>query len=131
MGMFDNYERLEDEYQPCNMFEYLPWHSHSTMVAGGTYDEVFEVPFPYDDMMESIVVIFRRGETLVLEKNPAEIVANGCSTLIKCHLEPEETALFGGSVLDTLVQSKVVYDGDSYFSGVGRIRVRDTIDAEE
>lgn len=131
MGMFDRYINLEGTSAHSNLFRFPPCEDLDTIVVGGTSTIAFEMPFKYTkEDVQSITVIFKQEERLLLSITDLEITPHehhDCFTL-ECTLKPEQTRLFGNTLLDTFVQVRVEYKDTVFFTEKYKLKVINTLE---
>ena len=99
------------------------------IVAGGTSFNYFEVLFPYDEeAVRDITIIYKQLEKVTLVKTPTYIEKRPNSFIAVVTLSPEESMLFGNSLLDTEAQVRIVsYNDDLIYTDKFKMNVVDTL----
>lgn len=114
-----------DSYIECDL-------SEDDIIIGSTVRHIFNLPFNFDNYIESCSVIYKQGLEVVLIKTDYEIYETPMRATITVILSPEETRLFTKDSLDTYVQLKVVTTpGDVLYNKPSRIKVKKPTDSKE
>lgn len=127
MGMFDNYNNIDPEAIPDNRRRCFPRKGNS-IVAGGTSSLAFELPSYYSEGVQKITIIFSQEQRIIMEKDPASVVIDGCKMYVECSLGSTETREFGNTLLDTSVQLKLEYFDRTLYTEIEKVNVMQTLD---
>lgn len=109
---------------PSNMHAFPPASDCLEAVAGQPSLQAMRVPF---SGFSSAKACYCQCGRAFLEVPPErmESVPDGCGTLLSWRLSPSETAMLGGTLIDTLAQATVIYpDGSEAVSAPVRVEVR-------
>lgn len=93
MGMFTNFSKTT---HPDNRFEFLPKEKVDEIIIGASCKHVFEIPFSYNSIVESGVVIYSQGvDTSFAIEITEDMIAEGCDErVIIVKLPVSKTLLF-------------------------------------
>ena len=127
--MFDNYPQPES-YIPDNLVRCFP-KEEITIMSGETTTHSFEVPLDINKLID-YKALYKLGLEVILDKTRETCDAiydeeRGVS-LLTWKLPPEETILFGHTLLDAKVQLRfTLEDGSIAFSDVMSIRLENSL----
>ena len=109
---------------PCNVAAFPPASDSLEAVAGQPSPQAMRVPFAG---FSSAKACYYQCGRAFLEVPPERIEAmpDGEGSFLSWRLSPSETAMLGGTLLDTLAQATVLYpDGSEAVSAPVRVEVR-------
>ena len=93
MGMFTNFSKTT---HPDNRFEFLPKEKVDEIIIGASCKHVFKIPFSYNSIVESGVVIYSQGvNTSFAIEITEDMIEKGCDErVIIVKLPVSKTLLF-------------------------------------
>ena len=93
MGMFTNFSKTT---HPDNRFEFLPKENVDEIIIGASCKHVFKIPFSYNSIVESGVVIYSQGvNTSFAIEITEDMIEKGCDErVIIVKLPVSKTLLF-------------------------------------
>ena len=93
MGMFTNFSKTT---RPDNRFEFLPKEKVDEIIIGASCKHVFKIPFSYNSIVESGVVIYSQGvNTSFAIEITEDMIEKGCDErVIIVKLPVSKTLLF-------------------------------------
>ena len=93
MGMFTNFSKTT---HPDNRFEFLPKEKVDEIIIGASCKHVFKIPFSYNSIVESGVVIYSQGvDTNFTIEITEDMIEKGCDErVIIVKLPVSKTLLF-------------------------------------
>lgn len=127
MGMFDNYNNLNNTLWPDNLVCFLDVQEEEwdMIVLGSTNIHYFKLPVTADNIKDYLVS-YKQGLSIVLEKplNECELEVIGTNVYLKCTVTPEESRLFNFYNKDTFVQLALMLQDDRVtYSELYRLKV--------
>lgn len=123
------FEGMSKEDLPTNR-PVSPEPPKHTIIAGGSCENEFRVPFEYSEDIVGIEVVYKQLCRLELIKTPVKIISDGTGFIIRVVFTPEESAQFGGTLLSTVAQVKIDIGGELLYSNIIRIKVLPTLKVE-
>jgi len=102
-----------------------------TIVRGGTCIHIFRLPFPCENYVQDLKVIYKQGLEVVLIKDFAdcEVIEAEHKSIIRVNLSPADTLKFEQNLLDIYVQLKVVtIDNSTLYNTPIKLMLEQTLD---
>ena len=125
MGMFTNFSKTT---RPDNRFEFLPKEKVDEIIIGASCKHVFKIPFSYNSIVESGVVIYSQGvDTSFAIEITEDMIEEGCDErVIIVKLPVSKTLLFSEDKAgnSTKCQLKLLLKTDeTYYDKPYRLKV--------
>ena len=129
MGMFDNYNTIDNTVRPDNRIAFLNINEYDNITLGVTSIHYFMLPVS-EEQVEEYRVSYKQGLSIVLEKQTDEctIEEYGSGYYLKVIVSPENSRLFNAYNKDTFVQLALkLTDGTVSYSDMFRLSMVDSI----
>lgn len=113
MGMFDNYNNIDDAVIPDNRVRFLNTEE-DYITVGGTNTHYFRLPVePLN--IKDFIISYQQGLSIIVEKqmSDCELEEHYGSYYVKCILGPQDSILFDYFNKDTHVQLAIKLQDDS------------------
>jgi hypothetical protein len=132
MGMFDNYNAIDNTVRPDNRIAFLNINEYDNITLGATSIHYFMLPVDAEQIDE-YRVSYKQGLSIVLEKQTGEceIEAYGGGFYLKVTVTPEESRLFNAYNKDTFIQLALkLTDNTVSYSDLFRLAMVNSINKE-
>ena len=99
------------------------------MYRATTPTHTFELPFEYEQYVEKILITYKQGDEIVLEKSENDIVVDG--KVVSFQLTQEETNLFKPNIMCDIQIRILTIGGQAYASQEWHRTVEDVLNDKE
>lgn len=125
--MLDNFtETTLSDNRPIIIEEYK-----DTITRGATCTHIFNLPFPFANYVQDLVVIYKQGLEIVLIKDFAdcEVEENADGSIVTIILSPVDTLKFENNLLTIQVQLKIsTISNETLYSTPITLKLEPTLD---
>ena len=130
MGMFTNFSKTT---HPDNRFEFLPKEKVDEIIIGASCKHVFKIPFSYNSIVESGVVIYSQGvNTSFAIEITEDMIEKGCDErVIIVKLPVSKTLLFSEDKAGNSTKCQLrllLKTGETYYDKPYKLKVFKPLD---